>query len=626
MPSAPAPESKDPAPAASPAPEPPPDPKGVAPAPAAESAPPPVPDVTPAAPDAPAGVPAPAPALDGAELGSRKETLKTLAIMLIAVAILGVVFAVSLGWEIPGLAGEKAHADKNQEPAPLKVDLVKDEKDPKKFVPHTLSVPEEVRVSLGIRKNKEDVVALAGPPTSNQTLEFPGSTAFNPARIARIRVRFPTNGSEVVSIGKTVGTVSPTVFRELRPGDEVKAGQELVTFYSVDVGSKKNDLIDAICQFKLDQEIYDRAVEARGAVSDVFVLNALRNVAGDINTINRAVKTLETWNVPREDIEAVKKEAEEISKRLIEKRGLRPEVDPEKERQWGKVVLKAPIRGVIVERNITANEIVVDNTVNVFQIANVDELLVVVNVPEDLLPRLREIRDKEGLTWTIQTAGAPVKFRIAQKVLDTLRTAGAPAGVLDRVAALRDREFGTRTALEDELARVLTREQREGWQKNVTDAAKVGLVGPVDEIGYLIDPNTHTAVLKGFIKNESGALRAGQYVNAIIDLPREPNVVEIPMAALADDGRQTVVFVQPDPAKPHYTLRRVKVTHRFDRVAYVSSVLTDADIALGNAQAKDGLLPFSPLKEGDRVLTSGILELKKELEDRESALATAKKP
>jgi cobalt-zinc-cadmium efflux system membrane fusion protein len=625
MPSAPAPEAKDPAPPAAPSPE----PTGVAPP--AEGAPPEgahaPPDATPAAPDGsgPAAVPAPEPAPADAELGSRKETLKTLAIMLIAVAILGVVFAVSLGWEIPGLAGEKSPADKNQEAAPLKVDLVRDEKDPKKFVPHTLSVPEEVRVSLGIRKGKVDVVAIAGPPTTNQTLEFPGSTGFNPARIARIRVRFPTNGSEVVSIGKMLGAVSPTVFRELRPGDEVKAGQELATFYSVDVGSKKNDLIDAICQLKLDQEILDRALEALGAVPEVFVLNARRNVAGDHNTINRAIKTLETWNVPREDIEAIRKEAEEISKRGPAKGGARSEIDPDKERQWGKVVLKAPIKGVIIERNITANEIVVDNTINVFQIANVDELLVVVSVPEDLLPRLREIRDKEGLNWTIQTAGAPVKFRIEQKALDTLRAAGAPAGVLDKVAALRDREFATRTALEEELAKGLTREEREGWQKHITDAAKVGLFGPVDEIGYLIDPNTHTAVLKGFIKNENGALRAGQYVTAIIDLPREPNVVEVPMAAIIDDGRQ-YVFVQPDPDKPHYTLRRVKVTHRFDKVAFVASALTAADIALGNDEAKRGLLPFSPLKEGDRVLTSGILELKKELEDRESALATAKKP
>ena len=96
-------------------------------------------------------------------------------------------------------------------------------------------------------------------------------------------------------------------------------------------------------------------------------------------------------------------------------------------------------------------------------------------------------------------------------------------------------------------------------------------------------------------------------------------MVEIPMDAVADDGRQCVVFVQTDPTKAEYTLRRVKVTHRFDKTAYVRSELTDDDIQLGMTQQKEsGLLPFSPLKVGDRVLISGILQLKKELEDRES--------
>jgi hypothetical protein len=99
------------------------------------------------------------------------------------------------------------------------------------------------------------------------------------------------------------------------------------------------------------------------------------------------------------------------------------------------------------------------------------------------------------------------------------------------------------------------------------------------------------------------------------------------MAAIADDGWQTVVFVQLDPAKPDYTMRRVKVTHRFDKVAYVSTVLSDEDKKLGEIQAKkQGLLPYSELHVGDRVITSGLLELKKELDDLESTLAATGKP
>lgn len=566
-----------------------------------------------------------APASAESKRSSRIETIKTLIIMLIAAAVLGVVFAMSLGWEIPGLT-KKVEAKRNEKPAPLKVSIVKDERDPKALT-HTLLVPEDVRNALRIRQNGVDVVATATLPTSNQSLELPGSTALNPAKIARIRVRFPTNGTEVVSIAKTTDNLGNTQRRELRPGDTVKAGQELATFYSVDVGSRKNDLIDAICQLKLDQQILERAQKAPGAVPEVFVLNAMRAVAGDVNTINRAVKNLETWNVPKEDIQAVRDEAEELSKLQQLGQGMREPSNPERERLWGQVTLKSPIDGVIIERNVTEKEIIVDNTINVFQIANVDDLLVLVNAPEDQLPRLRDIKDKGLLRWTIQTAGAPAKFKLTLKALDSLGGDTFPASVMDKIKSLRDREFNSRQSFEEELAKSLSQEERERWQKKIVDAARTGLVGAVDEIGYMIDQNMHTAILKGFIKNEGGALRAGQYVTATIELPREKDVVEVPMAAIADDGRQTVVFIQPDPKKAEYTMRRVKVTHRFDKVAYVKCVLSEDEIALGRAQSKEqGLLPFSPLKEGDRVLTSGLLELKKELDDREATIAAGDKP
>jgi cobalt-zinc-cadmium efflux system membrane fusion protein len=79
-----------------------------------------------------------------------------------------------------------------------------------------------------------------------------------------------------------------------------------------------------------------------------------------------------------------------------------------------------------------------------------------------------------------------------------------------------------------------------------------------------------------------------------------------------DDGKQCVVFVQPDPAKPEYTLRRVEVTHRFDQTVYVRCRLPEGE------EKEEGLLPRQPLRAAERVLTTGVLELKKELEDQES--------
>ena len=96
-----------------------------------------------------------------------------------------------------------------------------------------------------------------------------------------------------------------------------------------------------------------------------------------------------------------------------------------------------------------------------------------------------------------------------------------------------------------------------------------GLPGTIDEIGYLIDPNQHTAVIKGYVDNPGERIRAGQYVSATVHIPPPDDVVEIPIDALVDDGLQSLVFVQPDAAKAQFTMRRVQVTHRFERKVFV---------------------------------------------------------
>ena len=115
--------------------------------------------------------------------------------------------------------------------------------------------------------------------------------------------------------------------------------------------------------------------------------------------------------------------------------------------------------------------------------------------------------------------------------------------------------------------------------------------GPIEEIGYLIDPNQHTAVVKGYINNPEGALRAGQFVSATVNLPPPPDVVEVPLTALAEDGKQSCVFVQPDPDQPRYTMRRVQVTHRFEKTAYVRSSLKPAEMQPTPEEIAQGLQP-----------------------------------
>ena len=193
------------------------------------------------------------------------------------------------------------------------------------------------------------------------------------------------------------------------------------------------------------------------------------------------------------------------------------------------------------------HETVVDNTTNLIQIAKVDPLIVLASVPEDDLPALQEL-----------------KLHTHNNMEWTVRTVGSRP-----------------------------------------------IIGFIDDIGYLIDPNQHTAVVRGHIPNADGTLRAGQFVTATVDLLPPKNVVEVPISALVEDGKDSIVFVQTNPKEPVYTLRRVEVTNRFDRTAYVRSV---------PSSNKDD--DREPLKPGERVITAGALEIKTALENKISESAS----
>jgi cobalt-zinc-cadmium efflux system membrane fusion protein len=79
-----------------------------------------------------------------------------------------------------------------------------------------------------------------------------------------------------------------------------------------------------------------------------------------------------------------------------------------------------------------------------------------------------------------------------------------------------------------------------------------------------------------------------------------------------------VIFVQSDPSAHQYTMRRVQVTHRFDRSVFVRNTPISKEERLTAKEAEEGLLPKEPLLAGERVLLSGSVELKAALQDLES--------
>jgi len=135
--------------------------------------------------------------------------------------------------------------------------------------------------------------------------------------------------------------------------------------------------------------------------------------------------------------------------------------------------------------------------------------------------------------------------------------------------------------------------------------------GRFDVIGYMIDPNQHTASVIGKVNNSEGRLRPGYFVTCRIELPPSPHEVTIPATALVDDGNDSIVFVQAEDPQV-FNQRRVAVARR-----------GRAEISIKTKPRPDeeklGIASVSP---GERVVTAGAIELKAALEDLK---ATTKK-
>jgi cobalt-zinc-cadmium efflux system membrane fusion protein len=393
----------------------------------------------------------------------------------------------------------------------------------------TVHLPPEMLTKLGIQA--AEVKSRAAPEP--RVLHLRGSTALDPQRISRVRARFVP--FRVLEIGKPDGQD-----REFRPGDVASKGQVLALVSSLDVSQKKHDLFSALVQLKLDETILERIERAATAVPEIMLLNARRTVEGDHNAIARTLNNLKGWGVSDNDIAAIRQEAREAGAN-----GKPDTEDMRKARleQWSKVELRAEIAGIIIERNLQQHEVVNDGTGNLFQLANMDQLLILANVSEEDLPSLQALKASER-RWTIQTAGG-----------------GTP------------------------------------------------VEGVIDEIGYLIDPNQHTAVVKGHIDNKNHQLRAGQYITATVVLPRPVAEVVLPSSALVEDDHQTFIFIQIDAKKFAYEQRRVLVVRRGKDAVHVRTRLTPE-------QERQG---YQTVRPGEHVVTAGVLELKAILDDLKAA-------
>ena len=279
----------------------------------------------------------------------------------------------------------------------------------------------------------------------------------------------------MVEIGKVAGTHEPIAF-----GRPVRRGQMLAVIWSQDLGEKKSELIDALSQQRVDEETLQRLARpaAEGAIPDRTMSDAQRKVEADRVAAARALRTLETWRVPKADIDVLRQEAN----RLLGTTG--PTRD-ERTQQWAKLELVSPLDGIVVQSNVVLGDLV-DTSTDLFQIADLSRLQVLAHAYEEDLPALDDIPPGQH-AWTICVGGGP---------------------------------------------EAITR------------------LGKFDQVGCIIDPNQHTALMMGWVDNADGRLRVGQFITVGMELPPARHEVVDPCDGPAGGSREANGLRAARPGAP----------------------------------------------------------------------------
>ncbi len=169
---------------------------------------------------------------------------------------------------------------------------------------------------------------------------------------------------------------------------------------------------------------------------------------------------------------------------------------------------------------------------------------------------------------------------------------------LDRVQVLAN-------AFEEDLPllRSLRPEQRKWRIFSDADPNVAPIAGTFDIIGSIIDPAQHAGAVMGSLDNTEGRLSIGEFITALIDLPADPTWVAVPTSALIEDGGCTKVFVVVNAEQHEFECRKIDVARRGRDLVYVRSVPQAASTSSG----------AEPLKDGEQVVRSGVLELAAEM-------------
>ena len=153
--------------------------------------------------------------------------------------------------------------------------------------------------------------------------------------------------------------------------------------------------------------------------------------------------------------------------------------------------------------------------------------------------------------------------------------------------------------------RRLPREEQKWTLQLKSDSVDTAIQGHFDQIGMIVDPSMHTSVVMGYVDNSKRNLAIGQFITATIEVPGDPKLVVIPVAAVIEEGSSSAVFIETNAERHEFTRRRVAVVRRGRTLVHV--VMEPDEL-----QTQRGARPLHP---GERVLIDSVVELDAELND-----------
>ncbi len=236
----------------------------------------------------------------------------------------------------------------------------------------------------------------AVPSTEPQTLRLTGKLTYDPNELVHVNTRF---AGEVIRIGEATGLNRP-----LRSGDRVQKGQLLAIVWSKEIGEKKSDLVEALSQMALHEALYKnlKKLEKSGAVPQRAIDEMEKEYESDLIRAERYRRTLRSWKIDESELAEIEREAEKFHEQVLKQDEIHPPLDSSKQVDdtWAEIDIKAPLNGVILEKNLTVGDIV-ETDDDLFKIADLSRLVVMANLYEDDLSALLSLpADKR--TWEIR--------------------------------------------------------------------------------------------------------------------------------------------------------------------------------------------------------------------------------